>query len=86
MSAHPTEDMTTRAAPSRSAPSRWAVVLLAAIALVLIAQFPLDHWADITTLNHEIQHGLIFMGGIGAGVALARLHAIGSNDPRKAPS
>jgi ABC-type Mn2+/Zn2+ transport system permease subunit len=52
-------------------------VLLAAVALVLVAQFALSSWAEDTKLNHDLQHGIIFVAGIGVGASLAALYRLG---------
>ncbi|TAN31758.1 hypothetical protein EPN29_11115 [bacterium] len=52
----------------------WPVIGFAvAMLTVLIAQFMLDGPADTIAVVHWIQHGLIFGGGLGAGLALAGL-------------
>jgi ABC-type Mn2+/Zn2+ transport system permease subunit len=52
-------------------------VLVAAIALALVAQFALSSWAETSQLNHDLQHGIIFVSGVGAGAALVVLHRRG---------
>jgi ABC-type Mn2+/Zn2+ transport system permease subunit len=52
-------------------------VLLAAVALALIAQFALSSWAESSQLNHDLQHGIIFVAGIGVGASLVALYRLG---------
>ena len=52
-------------------------VLAAAIAVALVAQFALSSWAEASQLNHDLQHGIIFVSGIGAGAALVVLYRRG---------
>lgn len=52
-------------------------VLAASIAVVLIAQFALSSWAESTQLNHDLQHGIIFVAGIGVGASLVALYRLG---------
>ena len=53
------------------------VALLAGVALTLLAQFPLDGWADTSETAHWIQHGLLFFGGVLAGAGLLGLYLRG---------
>ena len=52
-------------------------VLAASIAVALIAQFALSSWAESTQLNHDLQHGVIFVAGIGVGASLIALYRLG---------
>lgn len=52
-------------------------VLLAAVALALIAQFALSSWGESSQLNHDLQHGIIFVAGIGVGASLVALYRLG---------
>lgn len=56
-------------------------VLLAGVALALVAQFALSSWAESSQLNHDLQHGIIFVAGIGVGAALAALYRRGRRPP-----
>ncbi|HVD02028.1 MAG TPA: hypothetical protein VNG93_12915 [Candidatus Dormibacteraeota bacterium] len=56
----------------------WAGVLAAGIALVLVAQFLLDGFADSSTMGHWIQHASLFLAGGLVGGALVRLYQLGS--------
>lgn len=58
--------------------SAWAGVLLAGVALVLVAQFLLDSFADSSTIGHWIQHASLFLAGGLAGAGLVRLYQLGS--------
>lgn len=58
--------------------SAWAAVLLAGVGLVLVAQFPLDSFADSSTIGHWIQHASLFLAGGLVGAALVRLYQLGS--------
>jgi predicted membrane-bound spermidine synthase len=51
--------------------------LLAGVAVVLLAQFPLEPLADQSDLVHWVQHGLIFWAGIAVGVSLTLLYRLG---------
>lgn len=53
------------------------IALLAGVALVLVAQFPLEPLADQSDLLHWIQHGLIFWAGITVGVSGTLLYRQG---------
>ena len=53
------------------------VALLVGIAVTLIAQFPLDGWADTSETAHWVQHGLLFFGGLTAGAGLFALYLRG---------
>jgi hypothetical protein len=44
------------------------IVMVVGIALVLIAQFLLDNLADTSDTWHNLQHGSLFVGGIGVGI------------------
>jgi ABC-type Mn2+/Zn2+ transport system permease subunit len=52
-------------------------VLVTAVALALIAQFALSSWAESSQLNHDLQHGIIFVAGIGVGASLVALYRLG---------
>lgn len=56
-------------------------VLLASVALALVAQFALSSWAESSQLNHDLQHGIIFVAGIGVGAALVVLYSRGRRAP-----
>ena len=47
------------------------------IAAVLISQFGLDGAADSSPIFHWIQHGLLFGGGVGAGLTLNAIRSAG---------
>jgi len=53
------------------------VVVLISLAVALVAQFPLETWADQNDLVHWIQHGLLFWAGIGVGAGLLTLYQRG---------
>lgn len=53
------------------------IVIVVGIALVLVAQFLLDHLADTSDTWHNIQHGTFFVGGIGVGIGGTLLWASG---------
>lgn len=56
----------------------WPVAGLAvSLAAVLLSQFVLDGAADSSTVIHWIQHGLLFGGGVGAGLALNAIRSAG---------
>jgi ABC-type Mn2+/Zn2+ transport system permease subunit len=63
----------------RHDPALWVAlgVLLAGVALALIAQFALSSWAESSQLDHDLQHGIIFVAGIGVGAALVALYRRG---------
>jgi hypothetical protein len=54
-------------------------VVLISLAVALIAQFPLESWADQNDVAHWIQHGLIFWAGIGVGAGLLALYQRGQH-------
>ena len=49
------------------------------VTVVLISQFALDGAADASTIVHWIQHGLLFGGGVGAGLALHAIRSAGQS-------
>ena len=57
---------------------RWAVAgFVTSLAAVLISQFGLDGAADSSPIIHWIQHGLLFGGGVGAGLTLTAIRSAG---------
>lgn len=49
----------------------WPVAgLVLSVSAVLLSQFVLDAAADTSTILHWIQHGLLFGGGVGCGLAI----------------
>jgi ABC-type Mn2+/Zn2+ transport system permease subunit len=52
-------------------------VLVTAVAVALIGQFALSSWAESSQLNHDLQHGIIFLAGIGVGASLVALYRLG---------
>ena len=60
--------------------SVWPLAGLAlSITVVLLSQFALDSAADASTIVHWIQHGLLFGGGVGAGLALYAIRKAGQS-------
>jgi ABC-type Mn2+/Zn2+ transport system permease subunit len=57
-------------------------VLAASVALALVAQFALSSWAETSQLNHDLQHGIIFVAGIGVGASLTVLYRLGQRAAR----
>ncbi|MDQ6877674.1 MAG: hypothetical protein M3082_08225 [Candidatus Dormibacteraeota bacterium] len=56
----------------------WPIAGLAlSLAAVLGSQFVLDGAADTSTIVHWLQHGLLFGGGVGTGVALIAIRSAG---------
>lgn len=56
----------------------WPVAgLIVSVSAVLLSQFGLDGAADTSTLVHWIQHGLLFGGGVGTGVAVYVIRSAG---------
>jgi len=56
----------------------WPIAGLAiSLAAVLSSQFALDGAADTSTIVHWLQHGLLFGGGVGTGVALIAIRSAG---------
>ena len=56
----------------------WPIAGLAiSLAAVLSSQFALDGAADTSTIVHWLQHGLLFGGGVGTGVALIGIRSAG---------
>ena len=51
--------------------------LLAGVAVALLAQFPLEPFADQSDLLHWVQHGLLFWSGIALGVSITLLYREG---------
>ena len=58
------------------------IALAASVALVLVAQFALSSWAETSQLNHDLQHGIIFVAGIGVGASLTVLYRLGKQTAR----
>jgi hypothetical protein len=56
------------------------VVMVAGVATVIVAQFFLDSLALADPTWHLIQHGVIAIGGLIAGVGAARLYQVGQPD------
>ncbi len=56
----------------------WGAALIAGVAIVLVAQFVLDTWADGNETVHWLQHGLLFWGGVMTGASALRLFQLGS--------
>lgn len=52
-------------------------LLICGVAIALVAQFPLEGWADGSDLGHWVQHGLLFWGGIGTGWGCVLLYRKG---------
>lgn len=50
------------------------VMLMAAIGLALFDHFMLNEWAEATTLNHLLEHVLIFTAGMIAGGSVINLY------------
>lgn len=46
------------------------IVLATGVVVVLLAQFPMESFADQSDLGHWIQHGLLFWGGVTVGASL----------------
>lgn len=53
------------------------VGLLSGIVVVLVAQFVLDSLADRGDFFHQLQHGLLFAGGLIVGASLLTLYRSG---------
>lgn len=68
-------------APAGSWIGLWSVVLVAGVAVVLIAQFLIDAWADSSDAAHWTQHALLFVGGLTTGASGLRLYQLGSRRP-----
>ena len=51
--------------------------LIAGVAVALLAQFPLEPFADQNDLVHWIQHGLLFWAGITVGISVTLLYRRG---------
>lgn len=52
-------------------------LILVSLVIAILAQFPLETWADQNDVVHWIQHGLLFWAGIGIGVGLLALYQRG---------
>ncbi|GAC1470544.1 MAG: hypothetical protein PVS2B1_11250 [Candidatus Dormibacteraceae bacterium] len=58
----------------------WPLAGLAlSITVVLLSQFALDGAADASTIVHWIQHGLLFGGGVGTGLAIHAIRKAGQS-------
>ena len=56
----------------------WPVAgFIFSLAAVLISQFGLDGAADSSPIIHWIQHGLLFGGGMGAGLTVTAIRSAG---------
>ena len=53
--------------------------LIVSVAAVLVSQFALDGAADSSLFFHWMQHGLLFSGGVGVGVAACMLRNLGQS-------
>lgn len=53
------------------------VVLAAGLVVALVAQFVLDSLADRGDFFHQLQHGLLFAGGVAVGAACLALYRHG---------
>lgn len=53
--------------------------LIVSLAAVLLSQFALDGAADSSLFFHWMQHGLLFSGGLGVGVAACTLRNLGQS-------
>jgi hypothetical protein len=58
------------------------IALVAGLTGALIAQFVLDTLADSSDLWHQIQHGLLFIGGLTVGWSLTSLYSIAQRRTR----
>jgi len=56
------------------------VTLVGALTLALLAQFPLEGWAEQSDLVHWIQHRLLFWSGAIAGAAALVLYRRGQGE------
>ena len=75
-SSHPASTDTHDAISDTSA--LWPVAgFVLSLAAVLISQFGLDGAADSSPIIHWIQHGLLFGGGVGAGLTLNAIRSAG---------
>lgn len=59
----------------------YLLVLLGGAGAALGSQFGLDAWASASQLGDWVQHGVIFWGGIAAGVGVAGLAGQGRRRP-----
>ena len=57
-----------------SPPAAWLFLLAGGLIATALAQFFIDSLADGSDLWHWIQHGLLFAGGLGVGIALLQLY------------
>ena len=62
-----------RAGPRRGVAAPLAAVLIG-VAVALIAQFPLDSFAEGSGAGHWLQHALLFWSGIVIGIGLYGLY------------
>lgn len=60
---------------------KFLLILVVAIGVVLLAQFPMETLADESQLAHWTQHGLLFWGGVGTGIAGFGLYQAGQRRP-----
>ncbi len=54
-------------------------LVLVSLGAALLAQFPLERWADQNDVVHWIQHGVLFWAGIGVGIGLLALYRRGQH-------
>jgi multisubunit Na+/H+ antiporter MnhB subunit len=67
----------TSAAASSAAPVVPIVAIVVGVILVVLGQFVLDHLADTSDTWHFIQHGVLFVGGLGVGGGVVALFRSG---------
>ncbi|MHB8613251.1 MAG: hypothetical protein ACYDAL_12605 [Candidatus Dormibacteraceae bacterium] len=78
---HPSrEDGSADAEAINDTSAIWPMTTLAlCVAAVLLSQFALDRAADSSTIIHWFQHGILFGGGVGSGLALNALRIAGQS-------
>ena len=68
-----TEQQQSQVASARAITPARIMLAISAVAVALVAIFPLATWAEVAAWHHAAQHVLIFAGGLGFGASfLAR--------------
>jgi len=64
-----TEQQQSHVASARVVTPARVMLAISAVAVALVAIFPLAEWAEVAAWHHAAQHVLIFTGGLGFGAS-----------------